>query len=227
LGSTAGFATGGTVFNDELATVPYPGTNPPTFWPPQYTTSECRAADFLTENSLCYRTFCSYEGKTSSGDYSAGTPLDGCLRSKWIKPQTIFTDFTADDIEDRFRLTFTFSEAVVQLVTKINAIRTWKDVVGSLGGLLTAAAAVVLVIIGQAMDATDSEGELATKVKRAAAIGKTAAEKSALASGFDLDPETPDVVFHEKIKALEGEEDSDEELPVEFDAIVERHMNRA
>lgn len=225
IGSTVGFSTGAVLFDDTRDTVPYPGTNPPTYWPPQYTSSECKSVDFLDSSTLCYRLFCDFDGKVNN---DGSLPLDGCLRDKWIKPQNLLTDFAADDVKDWYAFQVKFAEATVQLNTKVRFIRTWKDVVGSLGGLLTAAGAMVAVVISQMMDATDGDGELANKVKRAAALTSRAAEASAVAAGLDLDPETPDVIFHEKIKILEGVragEDSDEDFDdLAFDRIVERAM---
>merc|ERR1712146_208729 len=114
-----------------------------------------------------------------------------------------------------------------ELKSSIDAIQTWQDVMGSIGGFVAVAMGMVLNLMNSIETSMDPEGPIAEKMKKLGDVAKSTGQRAAKAGGVNLAEETPDVIFSDEAHVKEDDvemPDTDPNFDVtnqpDFDSIV-------
>ena len=207
--------------------------------------SFCRAVDFLDTTSDCY---IMYKNSDPNGFRQGVTDLeDTDIKRYFIDPVKTGKDGTGVDsksgapgnpngngengatIGDQLIFTIAMLESQVQLVSSLDPIQTWQDVMGSVGGFVAVAMALVVNLMNTIETSIDPEGPIAAKMAKLGDVAKSTGQRAAKAGGVNMAEETPDVIFSDDSHIRDNDvempnEDSDFELTMsnqpDFDSLV-------
>jgi len=207
--------------------------------------AECRAVDFLDTTSDCY---IKYKNSDPNGFRQGVTDLeDTDIKRYFIDPVKTGKDGTGVDskegapgnpkgngengatIGDQLIFSVAFQESQVQLMSSIDPIQTWQDVMGSIGGFVAVAMALVVNLMQSIETSIDPDGPIAEKMKKLGDVAKSTGQRAAKAGGVNMAEETPDVIFsedvhlrNEDVEMPNGEDDFDLTMgnQPDFDSLV-------
>jgi len=84
-------------------------------------------------------------------------------------------------------------------MSSIDPIQTWQDVMGSIGGFVAVAMALVVNLMQSIETTIDPDGPIAEKMKKLGDVAKSTGQRAAKAGGVNMAEETPDVIFSEDV----------------------------
>ena len=235
-GSRVDFGTHGMIFNSTAhegttvgKTQRYGGTG-------KYTNpsdSQCRAVDFLDTTSECYLMYKDFkpagmrqgveqdDGSTLTfiNDVEIGKQGTGVDSKVGATGNPFGNGENGNTVADQLVFAIAMQESQVQLVSSIDAIQTWQDVMGSVGGVVAVAMSLVLNLMGSIETTIDPDGPIAEKLGKLAGVAKDSAARTAQATGLNINEETPDVIFSEEAHVVTDDIEMPEDSELQFDLV--------